>query len=298
MKFSIIIPVFNRPNLLKRCLDSLATQTFKDFEVVICDDGSTVDLKPTILNFSDKLIIKYFYISNSGSPAKPRNEAVNLSNGDWLAFLDSDDWWVSNRLELAIKYLTNDIDVFYNRLEIKKEFSKSSKKKRMVGNNLSVNSYYDLLTLGNYIPNSAAIVRRDFFIRIGGFDETQPLIEDYDFWVMSAKEGAKFIFVDACVGYYSVGSDNISAPSTKNIEALNNVFSKQLPNAILSKDALNEMLSFRDYCNGLSAKSLGNCNLAIDFFLNAKNLRLRKQRLKRIVRIFESFLSKFKNSIF
>ena len=76
IKFSIIIPTYNRALLLKRCLDSLCSQTYRDFEVIVCDDGSTDGTNEIINQFEDKLSLKYLYDTNWGGPARPRNNGI------------------------------------------------------------------------------------------------------------------------------------------------------------------------------------------------------------------------------
>lgn len=99
---SVVIPVFNRSWQLRRALESLQGQSFKDFEVIVCDDGSTEDISGLIKGFEGVLKILLVQIPNWGGPAKPRNEGLKLATSEWVAFLDSDDWWDSNRLDMVV----------------------------------------------------------------------------------------------------------------------------------------------------------------------------------------------------
>ena len=115
---SIVVPVFNRTWQLRRALSSLVNQTYKNFEVVICDDGSTENVATVIDEFCSKLSIVFVRIDNSGGPARPRNVASAKTRGEWICFLDSDDWWDVQRLAVIVAELNNDIDLLYHPLRL------------------------------------------------------------------------------------------------------------------------------------------------------------------------------------
>lgn len=102
MMFSILVPVYNRPNEVKELLESLTTQSFADFEVVIVEDGSSVKCEEVCASFADKLKIQYFFKENSG-PGQTRNYAAERAQGDYLLILDSD-------VILPVDYLKNTAD--------------------------------------------------------------------------------------------------------------------------------------------------------------------------------------------
>lgn len=89
MRYSVIIPVYNRPDEVDELLYSLTTQTFQDFEVIVVEDGSSVPCKQVVDGYADKLDIHYYYKPNSG-PGQTRNYAAERSRGDYLLILDSD----------------------------------------------------------------------------------------------------------------------------------------------------------------------------------------------------------------
>ena len=112
LTFSIIVPVFNRPDEVKALLQSMATQTNKDFEVVIVEDGSNVRCDLVCENFKDRLDLKYFYKENSG-PGQSRNYGCNQAEGNYYIFLDSDCILPPNYMEIVKKALYNNlVDAF------------------------------------------------------------------------------------------------------------------------------------------------------------------------------------------
>ena len=103
MYVSIIIPVYNRELLLKRALQSVFQQSFKKFEVIVVDDGSTDNLEGVLKNFSDPRL-KIIKHSNNRGAAAARNTAIKAAQGDLIAFLDSDDEWCPTKLEEQISH--------------------------------------------------------------------------------------------------------------------------------------------------------------------------------------------------
>ena len=104
IQFSIIIPVYNRPQEVRELLESLAGQTYKNFEVIIIEDGSAVTCEHEISRFKDKLNIKYFYKENSGSSVS-RNFGVDHASGNYILFFDSDCIIPENYIEIVLKKL-------------------------------------------------------------------------------------------------------------------------------------------------------------------------------------------------
>src|SRR5258708_6519010 len=118
LPITVVIPAYNRLAELERALQSLVTQTCKTFEVVVCDDGSSEDVRGVVSRYADRLRLQYVRIENSGSPARPRNAATSLASGTWISFLDSDAWWKPERIECILSALASDVDVVYHKLHV------------------------------------------------------------------------------------------------------------------------------------------------------------------------------------
>ena len=99
--FSIIIPTFNQDNYLKETLNSIKYQTFKNFEIIVVDNYSNDNTEQVIKNCSLK--INYNKLKNSGIIGKSRNFGLKVSKGKWVCFLDSDDIWSAEKLEVTYK---------------------------------------------------------------------------------------------------------------------------------------------------------------------------------------------------
>jgi glycosyltransferase involved in cell wall biosynthesis len=206
---SVVIPTYNRALDLKRALVSLTNQNYKKFEVLICDDGSTDNTFEIANEFKSKLNINYKKIQNSGKPAIPRNLGIANAKGKYIAFLDSDDWWHENKLQLAFEYLENGADLVYSDF-----FSVKSLKKFdcIKVRRLSDNVTKDLLMNGNPICTSSVIVRKSILDVVGLFNEDTDFIawEDFDLWLRISKHTNKLIHIPETLIYYWEGGGNIS----------------------------------------------------------------------------------------
>lgn len=213
-RVSVIVPTYNRATDLARCLESLRAQTFKDFEVLVCDDGSTDDSGAVCERFRALIDVSYNWAENFGGPARPRNRGVQLARAPYVAFLDSDDWWTERKLAESVAALDAGADVVYHDLyqvgSARQRFFWRKRRTRQ----LATPVFRDLLLNGNALCSSSVVLRRDVLLRAGGFSEEHSLIawEDYDAWLKMARVTERFVRLDATLGYYWTGGGNISSP--------------------------------------------------------------------------------------
>ena len=213
-RVSVIIPTYNRAADLGRCLDSLVAQTFKDFEVLVCDDGSTDESAMVVERYKGRLDLSYHWARNFGGPARPRNSGVQLARGMYVAFLDSDDWWSPRKLAESVQRLDADADVVYHDLWIARSPRQRVFWRRAHTRPLVVPVFRDLLLNGNAICNSSVVLRRELMGQVGGFSEDPALIawEDYDAWLRISKITERFERIEEPLGYYWSGGANLSSP--------------------------------------------------------------------------------------
>ncbi len=218
--FSVVIPTYNRAALVKRALESLVSQTYKNFEVIVCDDGSTDGTRDVVDSFKSKLNIRYIWEENWGGPARPRNNGVRAAQSDWICFLDSDDYCYPEKLENFRKYV-NDYDVVYHDLVGVDVSEKSGEVRHPVFDNL-------LLADGNIslIPSSSC-VRKSIIEKVGGIDETVPAgVEDYDLWLKIANVTDKFKHIPMRLGVYYLEDSNIHYNVFKMYKGIMQVYRK------------------------------------------------------------------------
>lgn len=201
---SVIVPVYNSAHLITRLLDSLVIQSYKVFEVLICDDGSTDNLKEIIDSYNSKLDIRYFKNSNFGGPAVSRNIGIKNSRGTFLAFVDADDWWKRDKLKICLMSFNKNTDFVYHDLIIHREKYKFLGKKVIRGAKLKSPVFTSLIKKGNIICNSSVVVRKSVIIQSNGFSENKDMIaaEDYNAWLRVSKISDKFKYINKALGYY------------------------------------------------------------------------------------------------
>jgi len=180
--FSVIIPTYNREGFLKKALDSVLKQTFKDFELIVIDDGSTDRTKELIGLFKDERLL-YYYQDNHGV-AHARNRGLEKAKGEYIAFLDSDDWWKENKLERFNEAIQRNpqIKIFHSQELWYRSGQIHNPKKTHKKPNGWV--YPQALSLC-CISISTAVIHESVLKKVGNFDESFEACEDYDFWLRS-----------------------------------------------------------------------------------------------------------------
>ncbi len=181
--FSVIIPVYNREKLIVKSIGSVLGQSFSDFELIVVDDGSSDGTEVAVKKFKDGRL-RYVRQSNAG-PAAARNRGIRESRGKYLAFLDSDDWWLDGKLkETADAIEENPGCLIFHTEEKWFRGGKvlNQKKKHAKPSGRVFERCLELCC----ISISTAVVRRDVFDKTGFFDESLPACEDYDFWLRAS----------------------------------------------------------------------------------------------------------------
>jgi len=202
MKYSFIVPVFNRPDEVDELLRSLCEQTFTDFEVVIVEDGSQVPCKDVVEKYADRLPVRYFAKDNSG-PGQTRNYGVERAEGDYVLILDSDVVVPSGYLQAVQDELEReDCDAFGGPDRAHDDFTPMQK-----AINYAMTSFFTTggirggkKKLDKFYPRSFNMgVRREVYNRLGGFSEMR-FGEDIDFSTRLFEQGCRVrLFPEAWV---------------------------------------------------------------------------------------------------
>ena len=178
--FSVIIPTYNRRHFFDIAFKSVLNQTYKDFEVIIVDDGSTDRTGEMIRHLLDTRI-KYLYQENHGV-SHARNRGLEISNGKFMAFLDSDDRWAPQKLARVNEVINQHphISIFHtDEIWYKGGSLLNKKAKHRKPSGYVYRQALPLCCIGM----STAVVKREVFEKIGLFDESLPACENYDFWL-------------------------------------------------------------------------------------------------------------------
>lgn len=176
---SVIIPTYNRAVFLLEAVESVYQQTFQDFELIVVDDGSTDETAKALKRYEDRLL--YRHQDNQGVSAA-RNLGLQMARGKWVAFLDSDDLWLPEKLETQTGFFSQNPEAVICQTEeiwIRNGRRVNPQKKHR---KFSGNIFAPSLLLCLVSP-SAVMIQRDLFDQVGYFDETLPACEDYDLWL-------------------------------------------------------------------------------------------------------------------
>lgn len=274
--FSVVIPTFDRAAKLRRALESLAAQTCADFEVLVCDDGSKDQSREVAAQFADSLELSYLWEENWGGPARPRNRGVAAARGEWVCFLDADDWWYPNKLETVLPRL-GEADFIYHDFAIEGDSGPRKIGKR--SRQLHPPAFADLMTVGCSIVTSSVCVKRSLLEEAGGFAEEKELvaIEDFDLWLRIARLTERFLHLPLPLGVYWVDDANISSFSQKYIDRESRVCSRYL--AYLDPEDRREAEVLLAYKTGVAKKFLGDFGASRGCFRQAMRSRRGKIRL-------------------
>ena len=206
---SIIINCYNGEDHLKDCIESLLSQTYKNWEIIFWDNQSDDKSETIYKNFKDKRL-KYFKAEKHTSLYKARNHAIEKTNGELISFIDVDDLWEINKLELQVQ-LFNDpkIDLVYSNLWIIKNNSKN--KKIFQKKNSPSGLIYEKLLEEYNIGIITAIFRKNIITSIKKiFDERFSIIGDFEFFLRLSKTHY-FHYINIPLAYYRIHDKNFSS---------------------------------------------------------------------------------------
>jgi len=208
---SIVTPAYNAASVIAETLQSVRSQTFTYFEVLILDDGSTDDTRGIVQSFCDAdLRFRLLPLHHVGLSAA-RNAGIKQSRGQWIAFLDADDVWLPEKLAHQMELIRSgpDLDLVFTNYH----FWDGTR-------DLRLRTFYDGMADKNEIlPRlidrctylvSAVIVRADLFKRVGVFDEALPCCEDWDLWLRMAESGITVAGIEKPLVRYRRWPGNLS----------------------------------------------------------------------------------------
>lgn len=190
-KVSVIIPTYNRAYVIARAVQSVLEQTYANFELLIVDDGSTDDTKQ-IIEYVDDDRIRYICLEKNSGASHARNVGIQMAECEYIAFLDSDDEWMPEKLERQmqiIRQAPETVGLVYCRMSGVNRKGEVSfcpdldiAKERLEGNLFSV------LMKENMIGTPTVLVRKKCLEQSGGFDESLTCIEDWELFLRIAQE--------------------------------------------------------------------------------------------------------------
>ena len=275
-KISVIIPTYNREDFISETIQSVLDQTYKDFEIIVVDDGSKDNTKSFLEKFGSK--IKLIEQKNQERAAS-RNNGVKASCGEYLAFVDSDDVWISNKLEKQLEILENNKETI---LTYGKSFriNQASKPLKVAQRQLAGYSgnVFEKLLFRNFIVSATPMVRREYFERTSGFETKYVPYEDWELWVRLSLLG-KFFFVNKPLAYYRIHPEqSLKTTTAQKIEEVTTLL-------------LEDSFRLKSIPENIKRKSLGLANLRFCYwYLRSYEIKTANEKIKKAMEYYPNFL--------
>lgn len=247
---SVIIPVYNRRDFLERALDSVEAQVYRNYEIVIADDGSTDETKEYLKTIQHK----YISLNHTGKPGHVRNMGFLASKGEYIAFLDSDDQWKPEKLTAQIEFFTHHPDILISHTrEIWQRRGKiiSQKKQQHKRQGYIFNDALIKCIIGP----STVMLKRELFKDSGMFNPGLEIAEDYDLWLrITAQHPVGYIDKPLVIkygGHHDQLSEKYGYIEYFRIRALENILEQDILESGQRAAALKEMIrKCRIYATG------------------------------------------------
>jgi glycosyltransferase involved in cell wall biosynthesis len=268
---SVVVPVYNTEKYLRACLDSVINQTFQDFELIIVNDESpdnSLDIIQDYYNkYPDKVVV---IVQNNRGLAGARNSGIDSANSKYIAFLDSDDLWLPEKLEKHVSHLESNpsVGISYSWSQFINEEGEllnayiTSKTK-----NVTVSDLLCKNPLGN---GSTPIIRREIFEQAGVFDESLRQSEDLECWVrIASTTNWSFEGIPEVLTLYRINNQSLSANVIKQhqswLKAVTSIGKYNLP-LLLENYSLAKAYEHRYLAR--QAIRVNNPKLALMFLIN------------------------------
>jgi glycosyltransferase involved in cell wall biosynthesis len=255
---SVVIPTFNRLDLLKETIESVRKQTFQDFEIVVVNDGSTDGTGEWLRAQGDLHTLEQ---QNRGI-ATSRNNGAAVARGAWLAFLDHDDLWAPDKLKIQADFVRENSDVALvaaRHVRLGKKFRKPRQPTWIKGD-LLVKEFSE-----SFIHTSSVMIRRDVFDEIGGFPPCYRFADEFDVWLKIAAAHS-IAYVDEPLVFIRFYEANTSHDRVGVRSDTYNILLKQYNPARISVPIFLRTLSDHDISFGRAHLKAGDMTEALKWF--------------------------------
>ena len=189
---SVIIPTYNRADLIEETINSVLNQTYQNFEILIIDDGSTDNTKAVVGSFKNNRI-RYIWQKHGGFPGLTRNNGIKVARGEYVAFLDSDDLWLPQKLDKQIDAFEKNPNILLVSTNGIKFPSNYVQKFFSIQDNKIM--FFRELLKKNLVITSSILMKRSVIKNIGLMDESLRNMQDYDYWLKILKYKDKSILI-------------------------------------------------------------------------------------------------------
>jgi len=208
---SVVIPSYNHAQFLADAIKSVINQSYTNWELLIIDNHSSDGTDEVLAQFENPKI-SIIRVHNNGSIALSRNTGCAQALGEWIAFLDSDDFWSEDKLMICSTYFTPDFDLIYHDLKVFNQEFPLKTSKAINSRQVRPPIFFDLLLNGNTIATSSVVVRKSILNKVGGMREDSELsgVEDYNTWLKISRISENFKHIKMQLGTYRLHGSSIT----------------------------------------------------------------------------------------
>jgi glycosyltransferase involved in cell wall biosynthesis len=264
--FSVIIPAFQAEETIRETMESLVSQSFKDFEVIVVNDGSTDHTAGIVQEFSGKLPeLRIVEQSNRGL-GNARNEGARIAAGHWLAFLDADDVWASAKLQVVKQHIEKNQEVNFIFHAVFERFRNGRIRERVFW---PLKNISDLVERGNSIVPSAVVINSNLFQELGGFEEDHTMVEDLLLWMKVLKRGEGMAAISKPLTVYRM-AHGITADLHAHLVKVKNTMSTAFERNLINQEAMEIMMKRKYYEAGRQLHKTGNFSEAQRYYRMAE----------------------------
>ncbi len=210
-KITVIIPTYNRSGTILRAVESVLQQTYSNLEILVIDDGSTDTTEEVVRSIQDDRL-EYIKLEKNQGVANARNLGAQMATGEWIAFQDSDDCWHEDKLERQMEYALKhqECNMIYSRYLAKLSDGREVLSPAEPLPQVMEGAMLNTLLERNVIGAPTMLIKRDAYIKCGGFDVIYESLEDWDFAIRFAKENMIGFVNEPLMDVYML-SDGVSS---------------------------------------------------------------------------------------
>lgn len=291
--FSIVIPTYNRANLIGRCLQSVVSQTYINWEAIVVDNYSEDNTADVVASFNDDRI-HFFKNHNYGVISVSRNFALDRARGEWICFLDSDDSWASDKLEQLISY-TNSYDIVYHGYKTNSSGMLFFNKTKQLFYTVKEPTVAFVLQRSDPFNPSCSAVSREF---IGNTRFSEDIkffaIEDYDFFLQLLEKKPRIKHLKKYLTFYDV-TTGVSHNQTEHLDRSRLIYAKY--KSQLTKEEFRNVIRLYMLMRGIKYLYLdfGTAQKYLKIAATSSAIRFKAYKWIIISYVFQ-ILKKFKNT--
>ncbi len=226
---SVIMPAYNAENYINDSINSVFSQTYTDWELIIVDDGSTDATALKVKSWIEKDNRIQYYYQENGKQGKARNLGISKSKGEYLAFLDADDLWLPDKLNIQIiEIQKKNVDLVFSNAYIfnNDEIFDVSKKMNIQADIFYDNNWVKFFLEMNRIPILTVLVKKEKVIKVGCFSEELEIqnVEDYHLWLKLLMSNCTFCSLNYILAKYRIHNNSATSADKMALNKIPNAF--------------------------------------------------------------------------